>query len=381
MDPMPDPTSHALIDPWISTLAAILQSGKVTAEELASPDAVFWPRVPTALLWFVQSLDLSRLAEVLRSNARFYRHPLVCRQIDYLDRLRYDEAEWRRLGWVLQYDEASYQWLPAELPVVNQWLERLVEAHVEAIFPHRRVRWAHKPKKRGPKSGFRNPHPAGDWATWVGADALVSDFRGLRFAFWTQLQEKKQAVPRLKAEARAWYRNLAQEVVAQLSRELFDFIEWSSLQAFTVSRYPPPSSPAADLCHPGPSAPAQPHDRELWLDTSADPYVLKRYDMASATWTTAMTCKTEELRAVSETVRAMHSPTLDEEYPERWKRLKLDAALDSMLPPGHKGDHDHSGKPAYLAYAVLGALLGVTPEKIRNTLDNFRHKRPPRQTR
>jgi hypothetical protein len=100
---MPNPTPHALIDPWISTLAALLQSGQVTAEDLARRDAVFWPRVPPALLSFVQSLDLSTLAAVLRSNPRFYRHPLVCRQIDYLSHLRYDEAEWGRLGWVLQY--------------------------------------------------------------------------------------------------------------------------------------------------------------------------------------------------------------------------------------------------------------------------------------
>jgi hypothetical protein len=146
-----------------------------------------------------------------------------------------------------------------------------------------------------------------------------------------------------------------------------------------ITQYLPASPPAADLCHPGPSAPAQPQDRELWLDTSADPYVLKRYDRASATWDTANTLTTQELREVSATVRGMYGPMRDEEYSERWKRLELDAALDRMLPPGHKGDNEQDGKPAYLAYAVLGALLGVTPEKIRNTLDNYRRTRRRRR--
>jgi hypothetical protein len=159
-------------------------------------------------------------------HPRFYRHPLVCRQIDYLSHLRYDEAEWGRLGWVLQYNEACCQWRPAELTVVNQWLERLVKAHVEALLPNTQVRWARQPKTRGPKSGFRNPHPAGGWATWVDAASLHDDFRDLRSAFKTRLQEHKQAVPRLKAEARAWYRNLAQEVLVQLSIEWSGFIEW-----------------------------------------------------------------------------------------------------------------------------------------------------------
>jgi hypothetical protein len=355
---IPEPTPQALINPWISALAALLQSGMVTAEDLVRRDTAFGPRVPPALLSFVRALDLSILAAVLRSNARLYRHPLVWRQIDYLLRLRHDEAEWQRLGWVPQYDEeAGWQGPPAEVTAVNQWLERLVEAHVGALFPDQQVRWVRRPQKRGPKSGFRNPHPAGEWAKWVDVESLADDFRDLRCAFRTRLEGTKQAVPRLKAEARAWYRHLAHEVVAQLRRELIGFLQWSAVMTDQGTRYPRTSPPAADRCHPGPSAPAQPRDRELWLDTSAETYVLRRYDTASAAWTAVMTYKTHYSREILAAVRQMNSPAPNAEDSERRKRLELDAALDRMLPPGHTGHHARDGQPAYLAYAVLAALL------------------------
>ena len=52
--------------------------------------------------------------------------------------------------------------------------------------------------------------------------------------------------------------------------------------------------------------PAHPRDRELWLDTSAPSYVLKRYDMASATWITATTFKIQDLPQALETVKGIY---------------------------------------------------------------------------
>jgi hypothetical protein len=109
--------------------------------------------------------------------------------------------------------------------------------------------------------------------------------------------------------------------------------------------------------------------------------MLKKYDASSAVWIMAMTFKTQDLPHALETVKEIYGPMPYEEYTERWEPLELDAALDRMLGPGHKGDKEQDGKPAYLAYAVLGALLEVAPEKIRNTLDNFRHKRRLKPTR
>jgi hypothetical protein len=55
----------------------------------------------------------------------------------------------------------------------------------------------------------------------------------------------------------------------------------------------------------------------------------------------------------------------------RWWPLNLDAALGRML----QGKTNRDGKAAYLACAVLSSLLDVKPEKIRNMIDNYVHRR------
>jgi len=67
-------------------------------------------------------------------------------------------------------------------------------------------------------------------------------------------------------------------------------------------------------------------------------------------------------------------------HPSGWKPLNLDTALDAMLN-GRMGRAGREGKPAYLAYAVLGSLLDATPEKIRNTIGNYRHPRHVKKSR
>jgi hypothetical protein len=193
---MSDPTPDPLIHPMISKMAALVQSGKATPEDLAKPFSVKWPGIPPELLPFVQSPNLSTLAEVLTSHPRFYWHPLVCCQMLRLLRLRHDEEEWQRLGWGPQYDEEGYHWPPAEVTDVNQWLERLVKAHVSGLFPDKWLQWTRQPKRRGRKSSFRNPHPAEGWGEWIDAASLDDDFRKLQSAFQTRLTVSKQAVPR-----------------------------------------------------------------------------------------------------------------------------------------------------------------------------------------
>jgi hypothetical protein len=214
--PTHDPLSH----PMIANVAALVQSGRATAEDLAKPYTEQWTRVPPALLPFVQSPSLSTLIEGLTSHPRLCRHWLVRHDMLYLLRLRDDEGEWQRLGWGPQQDEDGYyHWPPAEVAAVNQWREQLVKAHVSGLFPRQGLQWSQEPKKRGRKGGVRNPDPAGDWPEWLDAASLEEAFLELRSAFKTRLKERRQAIPRLKADAKAWYRNLAQEVLAQSSIE------------------------------------------------------------------------------------------------------------------------------------------------------------------
>jgi hypothetical protein len=88
---MSDPTPGPFIPPKISLIAALVQSGKATAEDLAKPHTVQEPRVPPALLPFVQSSHLATLVEVLTSHPRLYWHWLVRRQIAYLLQLCWDQ--------------------------------------------------------------------------------------------------------------------------------------------------------------------------------------------------------------------------------------------------------------------------------------------------
>ena len=58
---------------------------------------------------------------------------------------------------------------------------------------------------------------------------------------------------------------------------------------------------------------------------------------------------------------------------EKWKPLDLKDDIKKMCS-GNMGRKN--GKSAYLAYAILGRLLDVTPEMIRDKIDNYRRKLP-----
>jgi hypothetical protein len=62
-------------------------------------------------------------------------------------------------------------------------------------------------------------------------------------------------------------------------------------------------------------------------------------------------------------------------WQERWN-IDVHGALDALVGEGAKPRLlRKEGAPAYLAYAVLAALLDVTPEKVHQKIGNFRHPR------
>jgi hypothetical protein len=67
----------------------------------------------------------------------------------------------------------------------------------------------------------------------------------------------------------------------------------------------------------------------------------------------------------------------DSDGVSRWRSLDLDAALNALAD----GSVGNEGRPAFLSYAVLAALLDVEPKKIRSTIDNYRHPRRVRKDR
>jgi hypothetical protein len=368
---MPEPSPDPLIAPSISQLTAHLKSGKITPEGLSGPWMDKWSGFPPALLPFVESPSVSTLADVLKAHPLLYWHPLVFRQLRYLLRLRRDEAEWDRLGWERQSDEYGLDLPPKEVKSVYQSLEQLVEAHVSGLYPGRRMVWKHEHKKHGPKGRLKNPHPTGEpWTEWVDSADVAHDERDLRKRFSAQRHELKRLPGETPDEARIRIQRLAQAALEDVDPW------WSGFNEYVESDEPvPPPPPTSYTCHPGPSAPAHPQDGDLWLDTSGMPYALKRYDVASATWIISGTIQANDVPEALELVDVFERPMSGPRLIKRWTPLDLGDNIERMLRPGQMGRARADGQPTYLAYAVLGALLGVTPEKIKDTLENYRYPR------
>src|SRR5262245_42904614 len=108
-------TPDGLISPFVQKLAHILATQAVTAEDRAKPVPGTWARIPDQLLPFLESPSVTSLAGVLREHPALYWHPIVYRQVIYLARLRWNEEEWRRLGWEQEWDEYGSPEAPKEV--------------------------------------------------------------------------------------------------------------------------------------------------------------------------------------------------------------------------------------------------------------------------
>ncbi len=324
--PPPDPCALALADqliaPKIAEFAERVRSGAIPSEERAKPVSYSRPLVPPALEPFFDSPCLQRLVEALQRQPGLYWHPLVEAQVAYLLALHRDEAEWQRLGWKRRWDrDLKDREPPDEVALASEALKMLLEGHVRSLRLGTRIEGRRSPGRRGPKGVISNPYPIGPETEEIDGADLDETFREMKALFEEQLGRRKGG---LKAEAKARYRTLAQEVLAAVNPWWSGFKEPSVVP--TEATAAPEQSPRA-----GPESFAD------WLS-----------------W-----------KVTESTV-------------PRWRPLVLDDALDRLLGQrmGRK-----EGKSAYLAHAVLGELLWVTPEKIRDTLQNYRAaKRSPRRS-
>lgn len=206
---------------------------------------------------------------------------------------------------------------------------------------------------------------------------LDEDFRYLRAAFKAKLKET-QGKPALKADAKEWYQKLAQEILEETSTSdgVGWWSGWKEYEVVPVANVPPIQKPPR---HVGPTAPKKPKDGHYSLDTSAKPYVVKTYGAAVGEWKLDHSIQVLSSKEAMALLDSLFEP-ITEPLVVRWKPLNLDDTLDAMLND-NMGRAGHEGRPAYLAYAVLGALLDKEPDEIRNTLDNFRHPRRRKKTR
>jgi hypothetical protein len=324
----PDP--EQLIDPSVRKLSSLIKSEKLPAEELAKPCSLKWPQtVPQELSLFIESLSLAALAQVLEKAPDLYWHPYVYRQLTYLRRLRCDAGAWERLGWEWEVDEESGEpHHPQEVGVVCEALERLVEAHVRGLLPDKQLIQVHASKKPGPKAGFENPDPAGPWAEWVEVATLDEDERALRKIFRRRSRELRilrERGEKSREDAKARIEQIALEALEQSGAGW-----WSSAWQESEWLNEQPSGPEP----PPPPPNASQAEWLAYLEKIPAPRIIRR-----------------------------------------WKSLPWGDTIDRMFRPKGMGRVQRSGKPAYLAYATLGALLGESPEVMMDALDYYRYPR------
>jgi len=306
------PTAHPFISPYNLSLANEYNTNTLSPENREEFRSDF--------IRFLESLDLSILAEILKSKAHLYFHPVVWTQVLQLINLQWDEREWDRLGWGIDADENGIRIPPKEVEDVNRFLQMLLEAHAKALFPWQRIEWKPLRQTSGPKGILENPHPTPQpWTKNISADQLFHDFR--------ELKEKIKS----KYDFSSLKRNPSSEdkfTISQIGMEALheSGIDWSGRREIISEE--PPFDPE----------PPDPPDSENH-GTFRIPYW--RYG---------------------------------------WKSLDLHPYIEKMCS-GNMGNAGKDGKPSYLAYAILGKLFDKSPTKIRDVIENYRRKQPPRKPR
>jgi len=130
--------------------------------------------------------------------------------------------------------------------------------------------------------------------------------------------------------------------------------------------------------HVGPEPPRKrPAHRSPWLDTSVTPNALRWWDKHSKTWTILFDSVDAELsRHPEELFRwAWELSQPADRFTSLWVRIErshLRGVAERLLAEGGLGRAGGSGRPAYFACAVLGALLHVRTERISDSLNHYR---------
>ena len=112
--------------------------------------------------------------------------------------------------------------------------------------------------------------------------------------------------PSLMVSARIIEREISFTDPARDSVTLGNFIRYQPTQLEIIERLQDTIRENAgrwesggEMIHKGATPPAAPQDLDLWLDTSTEPHILKKYDAASGTWIKASPTEPGEIGAIS----------------------------------------------------------------------------------
>src|SRR5262249_30406703 len=130
--------------------------------------------------------------------------------------------------------------------------------------------------------------------------------------------------------------------------------------------------------HAGPTPPAKRAAHgSPWLDTSTAQKVLKLWDKKKKSWSPLCDISDEFAQnpeLVFDFAWEMTQPRVPPE-PYRWRHEQSLLPAARRLAAGQIGRAGNSGRPAYFACAILGALLKVSPEHIADALNHYRRTR------
>jgi len=314
-----DAGSNSFIHPDIIKISEKFVSGEIQD---------YKEDIPTQLHPFLQTLDLTKLAQALKRKPGLYFDPIVKNQIFYLTRLKYDQRLWDQLRWGIEGDDSHIAggWAPPEeVAQVEEFLKMLLAAHVKALFPYRKLELKSLPRPGGRKGGLKNLNPTSDpWTQFIDAQTIDEDYESLKELIKKNIHFPSVVNPNKQTRKRI---NLQAMKVLEESQ-----IYWSGLRKIVSN------GPAFD------SNKAKASDSE----------------------------------------NTRHISFLIPYWEEKWEPLDLDEDIKDMCSGKDMRSKriektKKDGKPAYLAYAILGCLLDVHPWQIRNVIDNYRHPRPSRK--
>lgn len=284
--------------------------------------------IPGPLHPFLQKMDLPILAEALKRDPILYFDPIVSAQISYLMGLRNNQELWNGLGWGIQADDSIPSgWRPPkEVDEVIKYLRLLLEAHAQSIFRYQKIEWKSLHQKRGPRGGLKNPHPTSEpWTQFIDAQTIYSEYKFLK-----ELIDKSIQIPSVVNPSKQTIESINLQAMKVLGDSQ---IHWSGLHQLI------PDGTAFDPKKPEPTDPKQRHVMLFsWILRSKDQW--------------------EPLDLEDDIINMCSGKDMCSKRIEKTKR---------------------DGKPAYLAYSILGGLLDVPPEKIKDVIVSYRRKQPSRK--
>lgn len=243
-----------------------------------------------------------------------YFHPAVQAQLGHLLRLRDDEDAWVEV-WDVHVDPIHGMATPPEVERVEEILEQLLSAHVNALLPNKVIATKHVRKKPGEKGGFENPHPTHDDTAWISPSRLYASWWPLRKGFESPFADKLLHAMPLQPAA-----DYVEDVVALAHDVIDDDPPLWSVRIQRVATGEPPPGLSDD-------------DRQFWLDYQ-QPFKLRT---------------TVDLeRVVREAISDLR---------QRAPKMRVSRA-------------------AYLASAVLAAhLADATPMQVHRAIEHYRRTR------